>query len=199
MNLAVFASGRGSNFEAIATAVKKGRLKVNLSLLVCDQPKALVLTKAERLKVPAVVIQREECTSRQEFEQRILKQLKDHHIDLIALAGYMRMLSASFVRTYRNRIINIHPALLPSFKGSQSIKDALKYGVKITGVTVHFVDEEMDHGPIILQEALTVGSQESLSSLEARIHILEHRLYPEAIRLVAEKKVRVKGRVVLLS
>lgn len=194
MNLSVFASGRGSNFEAIASAVRKGRLKVNLALLVCDQPQALVLKKAARLKVPSVLIQRDQCASRQEFEQRVIKQLEAYNIELIALAGFMQMLSRAFVRRYRNRIINIHPALLPSFKGAQAIKDTYAYGVKVTGVTVHFVDEKMDHGPIILQDAVTVAPSDTLAALEAKIHAIEHRLYPAAIRLFLKRRMRIKGR-----
>lgn len=193
-NIAVFASGRGSNFSAIARAVKKGRIKVNLALLVCDNPKAPVLNKARRLRIKTALVNREDFASKKDFEKEVIRSLKKEKIDLVVMAGFMRLLSPDFVKAYKNRIINIHPALLPSFKGAQGIKDAFGYGVKVTGVTVHFVDEETDHGPIILQKEIRVKEDDTLSSLEARIHKAEHLLYPEAIKLIASGKVRLKGR-----
>jgi len=186
-NIAVFASGRGSNFNAIARAVKKGSLKVNLALLVCDNPDALVLHKAKKFKVSIALV---------EGESEIIRRLKENKIDLIVLAGFMRILSPSFVKAYKNRIINIHPALLPAFKGAAGIKDAFNYGAKITGVTVHFVDEEMDHGPIILQREVEIRGCDNLASLEQRIHKLEHSLYPQAIQLITQGKIKLKGRKV---
>jgi len=194
MNLAVFASGVGSNFLAIAKAVKSGRLKAKLVLLVCDNPKAPVLSKAKRLKVKAVLVNRKDFASKRDFEAEIISLLKENKVNFIVMAGYMRMLSSDFVRAYKNRIINIHPSLLPSFKGSQGIKDAFNHGAKITGVTVHFVDEEMDNGPIILQKAVEINGAETLKSLEGKIHQAEHKLYPEAIRLILQGKVKIKGR-----
>lgn len=200
MNIAVFASGRGSNFSAIARGVKQGKIKANLSLLVCDNPKAQVIGRAKRSGVKVALVKREEFNSREEFEAAIMKHLEQNSIDLIALAGFMRVLSPDFSNHYKNRIVNIHPALLPSFKGAEGIKDAFGYAVKVTGVTVHFVDEKMDHGPIILQAAVKVEENETLESLEAKIHKLEHRLYPEAIQLYIEGRLRVEGRrVVILS
>lgn len=193
-NIAVFASGRGTNFSAIAQGVKRGRLKVNLALLVCDNPNAPVLDKAKKLGVKTILIKRGDFTSKQDFEEAIIRELRKNKIDLVVMAGFMRMLSPYFVKTCKNRIINIHPALLPSFKGSQGIKDAFDYGVKLTGVTVHFVDEEMDHGPIILQEEVAIKASDTLGSLEAKIHRVEHSLYPRAIGLIARGKVRLKGR-----
>jgi phosphoribosylglycinamide formyltransferase-1 len=194
MNIAVFASGRGSNFAAIIRAVKKGKIKANLSLLVCDNPKALALVRAKRAGIKVALLKREEFTAKKDFEAEIIRQLEENKIDLIVLAGYMRMVSAELVSRYKNRILNIHPALLPSFKGSEGIKDALIYGVKVTGVTVHFVDEEMDHGAIILQEAVKIKEDETLESLEKRIHKIEHRLYPEAIKLYTQGKLEIEGR-----
>lgn len=193
-NIAVFASGRGTNFNAIARAVKKGRLKVNLALLVCDNPKAQVLDRAREMRVKTCLVKREDFASKQDFEKAIIGHLKKNKIDLVVMAGFMRMLSPFFVRAYKNRIINIHPALLPSFKGAQAIQDAFDYGVKVTGVTVHFVDEAMDHGPIILQKEVGVKELDTLASLEAKIHKVEHQLYPEAIRLVVQGRIKLKGR-----
>lgn len=197
MNIAVFASGRGSNFSAIARAVKRGLFKADLALLVCDNPGAAVIGRAKRSGVKTALIKRRDFSSKKDFEARITQLLQENKIDLIVLAGFMRLLSPEFVSAYRGRILNIHPSLLPSFKGTEGIKDALEYGVKITGVSVHFVDEELDHGPIILQAPVKVEDNDSRESLEEKIHKLEHRIYPEAIKLVIEGKVRLEGRRVV--
>jgi phosphoribosylglycinamide formyltransferase-1 len=199
MNIAVFASGRGTNFSAIAGTIKSGRLKVNLALLISDQPQAGVLTRAKRAGVNSVVIERKHFAAKKEFEEAIAGHLRKNRIDLIVLAGFMRVLSPEFTRRFYGKIINIHPSLLPAFKGTEGIKDAFDYGVKVTGVTVHFVDELMDHGPIILQGAVKIEENDTPCSLEAKVHRLEHRLYPEAIRLLAQKKVKINGRTVRIS
>jgi phosphoribosylglycinamide formyltransferase-1 len=198
MNIAVFASGRGSNFTAIIQAAKKGRLKGTLALLVCDNRQAGVINRAKRAKIKVAEILRENFTSKAEFEEKIVRTLKDNKIGLIVLAGFMRLLSPEFVRLYQGRIMNIHPSLLPAFKGEHAIRDAFDYGVKITGVTVHFVDELMDHGPIILQGAVKVEEKDTMESLEVKIHKLEHKLYPEAIALFLEGKLRISKRKVKL-
>jgi len=195
-NIAIFSSGRGSNFSVIARQVKKGTIKANLALLVCDQPKAKVLQKAKRAKVKAAVIERKDFSSKESFEAKVIEYLEANKIDLIVLAGFMRMLSAEFVRRYCGKIINIHPALLPSFKGEEGIKDAFVYGVKVTGVTVHFVDEEMDHGPIILQKEVKIDEKDTLETLETKIHKAEHKLYPKAIQLFVEGRLSLSGRKV---
>jgi len=197
-NIAVFASGKGSNFAAIIRAIKKGKLKANLGLLVSDNPRAGAIARAKRAGVKVALVRREDFSGREDFEGAIVRHLEDNAIDLVVLAGFMRMLSASFVKRFPNRIVNIHPALLPAFKGSCAIQDAFDYGAKVTGVTVHFVDEKMDHGPIILQGTVAVTKNDTLESLEARIHKLEHKLYPEALRLVLEGKLEVFGRKVAL-
>ncbi|MCM8796727.1 MAG: phosphoribosylglycinamide formyltransferase [Candidatus Omnitrophica bacterium] len=199
MNIAVFASGRGTNFNAIIKAVRAGKIKANLALLVCDNPDAGAIKKAKRAGIEVALIERKDFSSKREFEREIIRRLESHNIELIVLAGFMRILTADFVRRYAGRILNIHPALLPSFKGTEGIKDAFDYGVKITGVTAHFVDEEMDHGPIILQGALKIDESDTLESLEKKIHRLEHRLYPEAIRLFVEGRLKIEGRKVRIS
>jgi phosphoribosylglycinamide formyltransferase-1 len=199
MKIAVFASGNGSNFAAIARAIKRGELSCDLKLLVCDNPKARVIDKARRIGVEILLLDRGAYTSRRDFESAIISRLKKDKIDLIVLAGFMRLLSPEFVKFFHNRIINIHPSLLPAFKGAEGIHDAFAYGAKVTGVTVHFVDEHMDHGPIILQEAIPVKEKDTLGSLEARIHSLEHRLYPKAIRLFQEGKLKIRGRKIIAS
>ena len=194
--VAVFASGNGSNFAALANAERRGTLRVRIALLVCDNPHAGVLKRAARARIPSVVVERRDYSSRVRFEAEIIKHLRAYRIRVIALAGFMRMLSPAFVRRYPNRILNIHPAILPAFKGAYAVADAYTYGVKITGVTVHFVDEKMDHGPIILQESLVVSGKESRASLEKKIHRIEHRLYPEALNLLVEGRLQIRGRKV---
>lgn len=198
-NIAVFASGNGSNFQAIVNAVKSGRLKAHLKLLVCDNPKAYVLERAKKSGIKILLIERRNYASKKEFEDAIIRGLRAEKIGLVVLAGFMRILSARFVRQFKAKILNVHPALLPSFKGSHAIKDAFDYGVKVTGVTVHFVDERVDHGPVILQEPVRVNPQDTLESLEKRIHRVEHRIYPEAIRLVISGKLRIEGRRVRIG
>ncbi len=194
MNIAIFASGRGSNFSAIARAIKKGKLKANLALLVCDNPKAQVIAKAKRAAVKIAIVQRKDFSSKTDFENKIIRHLEEAQIELVVLAGFMRILSPNLISRYRNRILNIHPALLPSFKGGHGIKEAFEYGAKVTGVTVHFVDEEMDHGPIIAQSAIKIEEVDTLESLELKIHKAEHKFYPQAIDLVIQGKIVLEGR-----
>jgi len=196
MNIAIFASGNGSNFQAIAEAIKKGRIKASLSLLVCDKPGAYVLDRAKKLGIEIFLAEKKNFTTKEDYEKAIIRELKRKNIGLIALAGYMKIVGPGILKEYKNKIINIHPALLPSFKGAHGIKDAFDYGVKVTGVTVHFVDEEMDHGPIIMQAALEIGAKDTVETLEKKIHKLEHKVYPEAVRLAAEGKLKIKGRKV---
>ncbi len=197
MNIAVFASGRGTNFQAIINAVKKGLIKADLSLLVCDNQGAFAIERAKKAGIKYVLIKKEEFAVKKDFENEIIRCLEENKIDLIVLAGYMRMLGPELVSRYKNRILNIHPALLPSFKGKDGIKDAFEYGVKVTGVTVHFVDERMDHGPVILQSPVEIKEKDTLETLEARIHKIEHELYPKAIKLFVEGRLEIKGRKVI--
>lgn len=193
-NIAIFASGNGSNFQAIVNSAKRGRIKAHLKLLVCDNPKAYVLERAKKAGIGVLLIERQNYTEKREFEDAIIRRLKAEKIGLIVLAGFMRILSADFIKQYKGRILNVHPALLPSFKGARAIKDAFDYGVKVAGVTVHFVDEKVDHGPIILQEPIALNPKDTLESLEKKIHKAEHRIYPEAIRLFVSGRLKVKGR-----
>jgi phosphoribosylglycinamide formyltransferase 1 len=195
VKIAVLASGNGSNFQAIANVVKNKKLKgVSIALLLTDKEKAFARTRADKLGISQVFVNPRGFSSRKVFDKKLIELLAQERIDLVVLAGYMRILSPEFVRKFKNRIMNIHPALLPSFKGAHAIKDAYNYGVKITGVTVHFVDEKVDHGPIILQQEVRVKKGESRADLEMRIHRVEHKLYPEAIKLFAQKKLKVKNR-----
>lgn len=199
-NIAVFASGRGSNFIALAKEAQRGRLKgANLALLVCDNPNAPVISAANKLKIKTLLVNPAVFPNKKAFEDAILRHLKENKIGLIVLAGFMRILSARFVKLYKNRIMNIHPSLLPAFKGAHAIKDAFGYGIKITGVTVHFVDDKMDHGPIILQREVAVLESETVDSLEEKIHKVEHNIYPEAVNLFIKGRLKVKGRKVLIT
>jgi len=194
--IAVFCSGKGTNLQAIIDAVKTGRLKVSIALVISDNKNAYALSRAKKAGIKNVFIDPNNFLDKAAFEARIIEELKKEKIDLIVLAGFMRILSTGFVKNFKNKIINIHPALLPAFKGAHAIKDAFLYGVKVTGVTVHFVDEKTDHGPIILQEAIRIEEKDTLESLEARIHKIEHKIYPQAIRLFAQGKLVIKDRKV---
>ncbi|MFH1856927.1 MAG: phosphoribosylglycinamide formyltransferase [Candidatus Omnitrophota bacterium] len=199
-NIAVFASGQGSNFQAIVDGVKKGKIKNGvIGLLVCDKPDASCLKRAEKAGIKKLVIDRDSFKGTAEFEEEILNQLKKEKIDLICLAGFMRVLSGSFIKKYENKILNIHPSLLPSFKGARAVRDALKYGVKITGVTVHFVTEEIDAGPIVAQEAVAIKDGDIEITLLERIHAVEHKIYPFAINLFCCDKLKITGKKVVIK
>lgn len=199
MNFAVFCSGQGTNLQAIIDAAKKNRIKAKLALVVCDNPRAYALRRARRAGIETAIVDPKRFPTREKLEAEIIRKLNKKGIRLIALAGFMRVLSDRFVRKYRNRILNIHPALLPSFKGAHAIRDALKYGVKVTGPTVHFVTGDVDNGPIILQEACGIKEDDNEKSLLARVHKLEHKIYPKAIDLFARGRLRVAGRRVIIK
>lgn len=193
-NIAVFCSGNGSNLQAIIDAVKGGNIKANLALVVCDNPGAYALERAKRANIEVFLLVKGEFKKREDYDKEIIKKLEEKKIDLVVLAGFMRLMSPYFVSKYKNRILNIHPALLPSFKGTHGVKDALDYGVKVTGPTVHFVDEELDAGPIILQEAVEIKDDDTEDTLSGRIHEKEHKIYPKAIKLFVEGKLKIEGR-----
>jgi len=199
MNIAVFVSGSGTNLQAIIDAVNNGTLKCKIVLVVSDNEKAYALTRAKTAGIDTFVLSPKEFDTREDYDKEIIKRLEEKKIELVVLAGFMRLISGCFAQQYKHRIINIHPAMLPSFKGTHGIKDAFAYGVKVTGVTVHFVDEELDHGPIILQEAVIVEEGDTMESLEEKIHKVEHRLYSSAIKLFTEGKVEVNGRKVVIK
>lgn len=200
MNFAVFASGSGTNLQAIIDACRKKKIKGTLRMVFSDKPDALALTRARKANVPCIAwIEPRTHKTRESFDKAVVKLLRSEGIDFIVLAGYMRILSPVFVRAYKNRILNIHPSLLPAFKGAHAISEAFDYGVKVTGVTVHIVDEQMDHGPIILQAAVEVKPGDDRDSLEAKIHGIEHRIYPQAVDLFARGKVMVEGRRVRIK
>jgi phosphoribosylglycinamide formyltransferase-1 len=178
---AVFASGRGSNLGAIIEAVKQKKIAAELALVVCDRADAFALERAKAGGIPSALFERSAFKDKASFEQAIIDRLKSSGIDFIVLAGYMRILSPQFVQAFRNRILNVHPSLLPAFKGGHAIKDAFDAKVPETGVTVHFVDEEIDHGAVIAQERVAILPTDTLDTLEEKIHQVEHKLYPKVI------------------
>ncbi len=181
-NLAVFCSGFGSNFQAILDAIKRKKLKARVAVMVCDNPKAYALTRARKHRVPVFLFDPRHFKSREDYERIIVSILKSENVGLVALAGFMRILTPYFIRVYKNRIVNIHPSLLPKFKGSHAIRDALEAGAKVTGATVHVVTNQLDAGPIILQKKVKISSMDTSKSLEKRIHRTEHQIYPLAIK-----------------
>ncbi|MFE1630879.1 phosphoribosylglycinamide formyltransferase [Brevibacillus reuszeri] len=198
--LAIFASGSGSNFEAIVQAVQAGQLRdVEVALLVCDKPGAKVLERAERLGIPAFVFQPKKYADKSTFEKEIVAQLQKLDVTLVVLAGYMRLVGETLLSAYEGKIINLHPSLLPAFPGKDAIGQALDYGVKITGVTVHVVDAGLDTGPIIAQLPVAVQETDTKETLAARIHEVEHGLLVEVIGLLVEERVKLEGRLVQLT
>lgn len=194
MNIAVFCSGNGTNLQAIIDAQKKGFIKADIRLVVSDMAECFAMKRAEKAGIKTFLAEKKNFSSQKGLEAAILKKLKEEKIDLIVLAGYMRLLSPDFIKEYKNKILNIHPSLLPSFKGTRGIKDAFLYGVKITGPTVHFVTEDMDAGPIILQSAVAVMEDDTEETLAEAIHREEHKIYPRAIQLFVEGRLRLEGR-----
>lgn len=185
--LAVFCSGFGSNFQAIISAARAGKIPASVALMICDKPGAYAVRRAARHGIPVAVVSPKLFASRVDYEKFIVRLLKSQGIDLVVLAGFMRILSPYFVRAYSDRIVNIHPSYLPAFKGAHAIRDAYEARVPRTGVTVHLVNEQVDAGRILLQKHVRIGRRESLAALEKRIHKLEHTLYPQAIRLYLKK------------
>ena len=194
--LAVFVSGSGSNLQAIIDAKIP---TVEIALVFSNNPNAYAIERAKKYGISSLVIDHRGYSSREDYEKEILRSIGPYNIDLIALAGFMRILSPYFVSRFKNRIMNLHPALLPAFAGVNSVKQALEYGVKYTGCTVHFVDEGVDAGPIISQSVVPIFENDTEDSLLERIHEEEHRIYPEAIRLFSEGKLKIKGRKVSIE
>lgn len=199
MRIGVLASGRGSNLQALIDSWKQGSLGGELVAVGSDQEAAFALQRAEEAGLLNEAFPLGAFPSRKEQEQAILRWLKDQKVELLVLAGFMRVLSKEFLQAIQIPILNIHPSLLPSFQGLHAQRQAIEYGVKISGCTVHFVDEGLDSGPIILQEAVPVFPKDTEDSLSARILEVEHRIYPEAVRLVASGRVKRNGRVVEIT
>lgn len=196
--IAVLASGRGSNFQAILDAIRDGRVPATCSRLFTDNPKAFAIERARNAGVPVTIVDYSAFPGRDAYEQALLAAMKDCAPDLIVLAGYMRIVGKTVVREFSGRMINIHPALLPSFPGLHGQRQALQHGVKVAGCTVHFVDESLDGGPIIVQRCVPVLEGDDEDRLSARILAQEHRCLPEAIRLFCEGQLTLDGRRVII-
>lgn len=192
--IAVFASGFGSNLQALIDYNNKHGLNGDIVLVFSNNKDAFALERAKKNKIKAVFMDPARYSSREQYDSEIIEMLEEEKIDLVVLAGYMFLLSQEFADRFKNKILNIHPALLPSFKGTHGIKDAYRYGVKVTGVTVHFVDEGLDSGPIILQEAVDIDPGDSVEELEEKIHKVEHKIYPEAVKYFCEDRLEIDGR-----
>ena len=197
--IGVLLSGRGSNFEALADSVAAGRIpNAEIAVVISNREGAPGVDKAKQRKIPARVIP-SKGLERETYDRQVVAVLQERKVDLVCLAGYMRLLSPFFVASYPQRILNIHPSLLPSFPGLESQRQALEYGAKFTGCTVHFVDENLDAGPIILQATVPVRDDDTEATLSARILTEEHRIYSEAVRLVLEGKYQIAGRRVTIN
>jgi phosphoribosylglycinamide formyltransferase 1 len=181
-NIAVFASGSGSNFQAIIDAIEKDQLPIKISLLVCDNPSAFVIERAKKHQIETFIFTPKNYRNKEEYEQVIVNELDARNITWVFLAGYMRIVGKTLLHAYPNKIVNIHPALLPSFPGAHGIQDAFNYGVKVFGVTIHFVDEGIDTGKIIDQDSFKIMGNESIEEIESKIHHIEHVLYPKVIK-----------------
>jgi phosphoribosylglycinamide formyltransferase-1 len=197
--IGVLLSGRGSNFEALADGVKTGRIPdAQIAMVVSNRDGAPGIDKARQRNIAARVIP-SKGLEREAYDRQVVAVLQEHKVDLVCLAGYMRLLSPYFVAAFPNRILNIHPSLLPSFPGLESQRQALEYGVKFAGCTVHFVDENLDAGPIVLQSVVPVRDDDTEATLSARILAEEHRIYSEAVRIVLEGRYKIEGRRVILT
>lgn len=197
--LGVLASGRGSNFQAIIDEIEAGRLNASVKLLIVDDPRAFAVERAKKHAIEHLCLQPREFSSKDAFFSKIVDEFKTRGVKLVILAGFMRIVRKPLLDAFPLQVMNIHPALLPSFPGLHGQKQAVDYGVKISGCTVHFVDEGMDTGPVIIQAAVPVSPDDTEESLSERILKLEHRIFPEAIRLYAEGRLRVEGGVVKIS
>jgi phosphoribosylglycinamide formyltransferase-1 len=196
--LGILISGRGSNFEAIASNVQNGALDAEIAVVIANRAEAQGLEIARARGLNAVCLP-SKGLDREVYDRMLVAELRKHEVDLVCLAGFMRLLSAGFIREFRQRILNIHPSLLPAFPGLDAQHQALAHGVKLTGCTVHFVDQDLDAGPIVLQAAVPVQDDDTVDTLSARILKEEHRIYSEAIRIVIAGNYRIDGRRVLLG
>ncbi|MGM9924860.1 MAG: phosphoribosylglycinamide formyltransferase [Bacillus sp. (in: firmicutes)] len=182
--IAIFASGSGSNFQSIADYIKQGTLQAEIALLVCDQPGAYAIERAKRENIPTFVFRAKDYENKAAFETKIVEELRARGVEFIVLAGYMRLIGETLLSAYTGRIVNIHPSLLPAFPGKDAIGQAFHAGVKLTGVTIHYVDEGMDTGPIIAQQAVEIEAGDTKEILQARIQETEHWLYPDVLRKI---------------
>ncbi|HVN90504.1 MAG TPA: phosphoribosylglycinamide formyltransferase [Candidatus Binataceae bacterium] len=199
VKLGVLISGEGTNLQAMIDAVERGELHADIRVVIANKPTARGLERARRHGIAAQVIEHRKFKSREEFDTALVAALRAHEVELVACAGFMRLLSPVMVRAFPNRIMNIHPALCPAFPGVDAQKAAVEYGVRFSGCTVFFVTEGVDDGPVIVQAVVPVYPEDDEAALAQRIHVEEHRIYPYAIRLFQEGRLEVRGRHVLIK
>ena len=197
--LGVLLSGNGSNLQALIDAIAGGRLDARIAVVVSNRADAYGLTRAREHGIPTLVVLPAEFASREAYDAKVVEALRARDVELVVLAGFMRLVSRVVLDAFPQRVLNVHPALLPAFPGIHAERDALAHGVRLTGVTVHFVDEQADHGPIVAQAAVPIVAGDTEATLHARIQRQEHRLYPHAIQLIAEGRVRIAGREVIID
>ncbi len=198
-SIAVFISGSGSNLQSIIDAIHDRRVSARIAVVLSNEPDAYGLVRAQQHGIPTAVVNHRDYANRQEFEEAVLSVLGDFPVDLICLAGFMRLLTPGFLRRFPHRVINIHPALLPSFPGTHGQRDAYNYGVRFSGCTIHFVDDGVDTGPIIMQAVVPVLPDDDEEKLKARILAQEHKIYPQVIQFFAEGRVTVAGKKVVIA
>ncbi len=191
LNIGVLISGSGSNLQSLIDHIQEGTLDARISLVVSSRPDAYGIERAKKAGIPVLVLNREAYADAVAANKRIADALKEAGAEYVVMAGYMRMVTAEVLDAFPDRVVNLHPALLPSFKGAHAIQDAFDFGVKVTGVTVHFANADYDKGPIIAQRAVEVREDDTVEALEARIHAVEHELYPRVVQLLAEGRVSV--------
>jgi len=199
INIGVLASGRGTNLQAIIEAIEGGKIEGRINIVISDNRDAFALKRAKQNNIETQYVDFKSFKNREDYDKEIIKILEEKKIDLVVLAGYMRIISPYFIKMYKNKIMNIHPALLPSFPGLHAQRQAVGYGVKISGCTVHFVDEGVDSGPVILQKAVEVKDDDTEESLAERILKEEHQIYPKAIQLFSEGRLIIKGRRIFIK
>ncbi|GBF79826.1 phosphoribosylglycinamide formyltransferase [Aphanothece sacrum] len=186
LKLGVLASGSGSNFEVIVKAIEKEELNAEIPILIYNNPKAKVKERAQRLKIPTILLNHREFKQREDLDKKIVEVFQEHQVEWVIMAGWMRVITPILLEAFPNRVINIHPSLLPSFKGINAVEQALKAGVKITGCTVHLASLEVDSGPILMQAAVPILADDTPETLHARIQVQEHKIFPQAIALAAK-------------
>ncbi len=199
LKLGVLISGNGSNLQSIIDHIEKGSLKAVIKIVISNNPEAFGLVRAKKHGINISIINNRDFTSKEDFDYELINILKKNDVELVIMAGFMRILTPIFLKTFPRKIMNIHPALLPSFPGLHGQKQALEYGVKFSGCTVHFVDEGVDSGPIIIQSAVHVNDDDTVDTLAARILKEEHRIYPQAIQFYAEGRLEIKDRKVRIK
>ena len=198
IDIAILASGNGTNAQAIIDKINDKILDAKIALIVTNNPKAGVIDRAKKANIKYVVIDHTTYKNRSDYDNDLLNIVKKSNAKIIVLAGYMRLLDNQFLSYYKNCVLNIHPALLPSFTGMHAGEDAIKYGVKLSGCTVHFVEEEVDSGPVIIQAAVPIKDQ-NIDNLMQEIHKMEHRIYPQAIQWLSENRLKINDRYVILE